>query len=165
MRALAKDPDARFKDADAFIKALDAAEKAPDTPRAQDTAAYAAVSPEGETDLPAAEEEYVDYGDRRRRWRWFVLALLVAAVAGLVAYALTRPSHVAVPDVIGQNVDQATRVLGDKGFAVAIKAVPSVAPRNQVVEQDPIPTDRGGGKAREGSTVTLSVSSGPAIVA
>jgi beta-lactam-binding protein with PASTA domain len=33
-----------------------------------------------------------------------------------------------------------------------------------VVEQDPIPTSRGGGKAEEGSTVTLSVSSGPAIV-
>jgi serine/threonine-protein kinase len=82
-----------------------------------------------------------------------------------VAYALTRPSHVAVPDVIGQNVDQATRVLGSKGFDVAIKAVPSAAPRNQVVEQDPIPTDRGGGKAEKGSTVTLSVSSGPAIVA
>ena len=39
MRALAKDPDARFKDADAFLKALDAAEKAPDTPRQQDNAA------------------------------------------------------------------------------------------------------------------------------
>jgi serine/threonine-protein kinase len=165
MRALAKDPDARFKDADAFLKALDAAEKAPDTPRAQDTAAYAAVSPEGETDLPVVQEEYVEYEDRRRRWRWFILALLVAGVAALVAYALTRPSHVAVPDVIGQNVDQATQVLDSKGFDVAIKAIPSAAPRNQVVEQDPIPTDRGGGKAEEGSTVTLSVSSGPAIVA
>jgi eukaryotic-like serine/threonine-protein kinase len=41
--------------------------------------------------------------------------------------------------------------------------VSSPAPRDQVVEQDPIPTDRGGGKAEEGSTVTLSVSSGPAI--
>ncbi len=164
MRALAKDPDARFKDADAFLKALDAAEKAPDTPRPQDTAAYAAVTPEGETDL-SVEEEYVEYADRRRRWRWFILALLAMGVAALVAYALTRPSHVAIPDVIGQNVDQATRVLDSKGFDVAIKAVPSVAPRNQVVEQDPIPTDRGGGKAEEGSTVTLSVSSGPAIVA
>jgi eukaryotic-like serine/threonine-protein kinase len=86
-------------------------------------------------------------------------------VAGLVAYALTRPSHVAVPDVIGQNVDQATQILDHQGLDAAIKAVPSGAPRNQVVEQDPIPTDRGGGKAAEGSTVTLSVSSGPAIVA
>ena len=166
MRALAKDPDARFKDADAFLKALDAAERAPDTPRAQDTAAYAAVSPEGETDIPGDEEQgYEDYEPaRRRRWRWFLVALLVAGVAALVAYALTRPSDLAVPDVIGQNVDQANQVLDSKGFNVAIKAVPSGAPRNQVVEQDPIPTDRGGGKAEEGSTVTLSVSSGPAIV-
>jgi len=167
MRALAKDPDARFKDADAFLKALDAAEKAPDTPRAQDTAAYAAVSPEGETDLPVVEEEvYIEYDhDRRRRWRWFVIALLACGVAALVAYALTRPTNLAIPDVIGKTSDQATQILDGKGFKVAIKAVPSAAPRDQVVEQDPIPTDRGGGKAEEGSTVTLSVSSGPAIVA
>jgi eukaryotic-like serine/threonine-protein kinase len=168
MRALAKDPDARFKDADAFLKALDAAERAPDTPRPQDTAAFAAVSPEGETDIPGDDDE--DYEDdeepeRRHRWRWIVVALLACGVAALVAFALTRPSHVSVPDVIGQNVDQATQVLESKGFNPAIKAVPSGAPRNQVVEQDPIPTDRGGGKAEEGSTVTLSVSSGPAIVA
>ena len=92
MRALAKDPDARFKDADAFIKALDAAEKAPDTPRPEDTAAFAAVSPEGEHDRRATRsEESDDEERRRRRWRWIILALLVAAVAGLVAFALTRP--------------------------------------------------------------------------
>jgi len=43
--------------------------------------------------------------------------------------------------------------------------MPSTAPRNQVVEQDPIATNLSGDKAEEGSTVTLSVSSGPAIVA
>ncbi|HSD24739.1 MAG TPA: Stk1 family PASTA domain-containing Ser/Thr kinase [Solirubrobacterales bacterium] len=167
MRALAKDPDARFKDADAFLRALDAAEKAPDTARPQDTAAYAAVTPEGETEMrhgEVVEEEWV-VERRSRRWRWIVLALLAAGVAALVAFALTRPSHVSVPDVIGQDVDAATQILDGKGFDVAIKAIPSGAPRNQVVEQDPIPTDRGGGKAEEGSTVTLSVSSGPAIVA
>jgi serine/threonine-protein kinase len=166
MRALAKDPDARFKDADAFLRALDAAERAPDQPRPEDTAAFAAVSPEGETAPPAEEPPYEAWEpERRRRWRWFVLALLAAGVVALVAFALSRPSHVAIPDVIGQNVDVATQALDNKGFEVAIKAVPSAAPRNQVVEQDPIPTDRGGGKAEEGSTVTLSVSSGPAIVA
>jgi serine/threonine protein kinase len=169
MRALAKDPDARFKDADAFLKALDAAERAPDTPRPQDTAAYAAVSPEGETDIPSDEdEEYEEWEDdqrRRRLRRWIIIALLACGVAALVAYALTRPSQVSIPDVIGQTSDQASRVLDSKGFEVAIKAVPSGAPRDQVVEQDPIPTDRGGGKVEEGSTVTLSVSSGPAIVA
>jgi serine/threonine-protein kinase len=167
MRALAKDPDARFKDADAFIKALDAAEKAPDTPRAQDTAAYAAVSPEGETDLgqeePYDEEEEWERQRRRRIWRWIIVAVLAAGVAALVAFALTRPSHVSVPDVIGQDVDAATQVLDSKGFDVAIKAVPGA--RNQVIEQNPIPTDRGGGKVEEGSTITLNVGSGPTVVA
>ena len=167
MRALAKDPDARFMDADAFLKALDAAERAPDKPRPQDTAAFAAVSPEGETDIPDEEEEYDEYlvDRRRRRRRWIVVALLACGVAALVAYALTRPSQVGIPDVIGKNSDQASQILDHSGFEVAIKAVPSAAPRDQVVEQDPIPTDRGGGKVEEGSTVTLSVSSGPAIVA
>jgi serine/threonine protein kinase len=169
MRALAKDPDARFKDADAFLRALDAAEKAPDKPRPEDTAAFAAVSPEGETDIPDEEEDYdfddYDYDRRRRRRRWIVIAVLACGVAALVAYALTRPSQVGIPDVIGKTSGQASQILDGAGFKVAIKALPSGAPRDQVVEQDPIPTDRGGGKAEEGSTVTLSVSSGPAIVA
>jgi hypothetical protein len=44
---------------------------------------------------------------------------------------------------------------------VSIKPVPSGAPRDHVVEQDPIP----GTKLEDGSTITLNVSSGPAIVA
>ncbi|HEX6585823.1 MAG TPA: Stk1 family PASTA domain-containing Ser/Thr kinase [Solirubrobacterales bacterium] len=167
MRALAKDPEARFKDADAFLRGLDAAERTPDRPRPEDTAAFAAVTPEGEAEA-RDEEDYEDWRDedeRRRRRRWLILAVLAALVAALVAFALTRPSDVAVPDVIGKDVDAATEILENQGFDVAIKAVPSGVPRDQVVEQDPIPTSRGGGKAKEGSTVTLSVSSGPAIVA
>ena len=165
MRALAKDPDARFKDADAFLKALDAAERAPERPRPEDTAAFAAVSPEGEADL--GEEDYEDWrsdDERRRPLRWIIIALLAVLVAALVAFALTRPSDVAIPDVIGKDVEVAKEILEDQGLEWDINSVPSGAPRNQVVEQDPIPTSRGGGKAEEGSTVTLSVSSGPAIV-
>jgi serine/threonine-protein kinase len=179
MRALAKDPEARFKDADAFLKALDAAERAPDTPRPQDTAAYAAVSPEGETDIPDDEEEYEEQeAERRRRRRWILLAILAAGVAALVAFALTRSSHnpaaacktadsggVSVPDAIGKNSGDATRLLDNNGFDANFHSVPSGAPENQVVEQDPIPTDRGGGKVEQGCLVTLNVSSGPAVVA
>ena len=99
MRALAKDPDARFKDADAFLRALDAAERAPDQPRPQDTAAYAAVSPEGETDLGEDEEAYREWErGRRRRWRWIVVALLAAGVAALVAFARRHPWSVSLLD-------------------------------------------------------------------
>jgi len=166
MRALAKDPDARFKDADAFLRALDAAEQAPDTPRPEDTAAYAAVSPEGVAAIPGdgvVEEEWVVR--RRPPWRWIIVALLALGLAALVAYALTRPSHIGVTDVIGKDASTAEKILDDAGLKWSVKAVPSFAPRNQVVEQDPIPTARGGGKIEEGSTITLSVSQGPAIVA
>src|SRR5215207_282691 len=161
MRALAKDPEARFKDAEAFLKALDVAEKAPDRPRPEDTAAFAAVSPGGErTDVrEAEEEEYEDY-ERRRRGRWIVIALLVAAVAGLVAFALTRPDRVTVPNVIGQELGPATQLLEDEGFDADLNPVPSTAPRDTVIEQDPIPDE----EVDEGSTVTLTISAGPASV-
>jgi len=165
MRALAKDPDARFKDADAFLKALDAAEKAPDTPRPEDTAAFAAVSPEGEHVDPTemmGDEEYYDEEDRRRRRRRLIMAaVLVAVVAGLVAFFLTRPSEVKVPNVTGQDVGAAQQLLESKNLDVDLKPVPNAQPRDRVLEQDPI----SGSKVEEGSTVILTVSSGPAIVA
>jgi serine/threonine protein kinase len=96
MRALAKDPDARFKDAAAFLRGLDAAERAPDRPRPEDTAAFAAVSPEGEAE-----------GERRNTRRAIRPAPPPVAlvhrrparrgVAALVAYALTRPSRSRYP--------------------------------------------------------------------
>jgi serine/threonine-protein kinase len=175
MRALAKDPDARFKDADAFLKALDAAERAPDTPRPEDTAAFPVVSPEGEH--AAADEAgelppdayWEDEERRRRRGRMFLIALLVAGVAALVAYALTRPAHIEVPNVTtcGANacdVGTATERLEGDGFDVDLEPRPSEAPRDTVLEQDPLPTDLSGEEAEEGSTVVLTVSSGPAAV-
>jgi len=161
MRALAKDPEARFKDADAFLRALDAAERSPDRPRPEDTAAFAAVTPEG--DVPAAADELEEaYEDerRRRRQRLILLALLVAAVAALVAFALTRPGTVEVPNVIGQEVGTATTLLESEGFDVDLEPRPSAAARDTVLEQDPLAGDR----ADEGSTVILTVSSGPAII-
>src|ERR671910_1052247 len=69
MRALAKDPEARFRDADAFLSGLDAAERAPDRPRPEDTAAFAAVTPAGErTDLREPEEEEEERRRSRARW-------------------------------------------------------------------------------------------------
>jgi len=163
MRALAKDPEARFKDADAFLKALDAAERSPEKPRPEDTAAFAAVSPEGERageDGEPSDEYIEDEERRRRRNRMILLALLVAGVAALVAFAVTRPGQVDVPDVIGQEVGTATERLENEGFDVDIETRSNIAARDTVLEQDP----PAGEEAEEGSTVILTVSSGPAIV-
>ena len=160
MRALAKDPEARFVDADAFLKALDAAERAPDTPRPEDTAAFVAVAPDG-TPLDAEGEEWEDYTERRRLpWKWIIAALLAMAVAGAVAFFLTRPDEVEVPSVTGQEVGVATTLLESQGFDVDIETRPNAAPPDSVTEQDPI----AGEKVDEGSTIVLTVSSGPSIV-
>jgi beta-lactam-binding protein with PASTA domain/predicted Ser/Thr protein kinase len=163
MRALAKDPDQRFADADAFIKALNSAERAPDSPRPEDTAAFPAVAPGGETDLRHPEEVLAEEWEPRRERHWgrrILLALLVAGVAGLVAFALTRPDRVDVPSVIGQSVAPATEVLEAHGFDVDTTLRTNQAARDTVLEQDP----PAGEKADEGSTVILTVSSGPGIV-
>jgi eukaryotic-like serine/threonine-protein kinase len=166
MRALAKDPEARFKDADAFLKALDAAERAPEQPRPEDTAAFPVVGPGGEH-LGDEDEEYREYLDeederRRRRRRFIIAALLVAAVAAAVA--LFAPDlfkgDVKVPNVTGQDRGTAEVLLEKEGLDVALEPRPSAQPRDTVLEQDPIP----GETVKEGSTVTLTVSSGPAIV-
>ncbi|MDX6616226.1 MAG: eukaryotic-like serine/threonine-protein kinase [Solirubrobacterales bacterium] len=162
MRSLAKQPEQRFADAAAFIKALDEAERKPDTPRRQDTAAYAAVNTEGDyTDVRYPEEEAA-YGPPPRRsiWRWIVVALLVSLVAGAVAYALTRPDKADVPSVTGQSLASATAVLKAHGFDVNTTLVPNLAARDTVLEQDPT----AGSNVDKGSTITLSVSTGPGTV-
>jgi eukaryotic-like serine/threonine-protein kinase len=175
MRALAKDPDARFNDADAFLKALDAAERAPEKPRPQDTAAFAAVSPEGEHAGPPPED-WEDYDERRRRsWpKWVALAILVTGVAALIAFALSRPERVTVPNVTSASTcgtgstpeagcvtaDAAVAQLESKGLDAEIDPVASNAPRDSVIEQDPLAGER----VDKGDTVTLNVSAGPAIL-
>jgi serine/threonine-protein kinase len=167
MRALAKDPERRFKDVDAFLRALDAAERSPERPRPQDTAAYAPVSVEGEsTDLrgPGRELPREEAGRDRRLGRWITVAVLVAAVAGLVAFALTRADQVEVPLVIGDEIGPATELLESRGFDVDPEPRRSEAPIDIVLEQDPLPTEISGDKVDQGSTVTLTYSIGPPIV-
>ena len=148
LKALAKDPANRFASADEFLAALDAAEADPTTSPVGDTAVYAPVPPPPPP--PPPEDE------RRVRWRWIVLAILLLALAGAAAWALTRPAQVVVPTVLGEKQDAATEILEAEGFEVEIEEFESEQPPGTVVEQDP----RAGTEAEEGSTVTLSVSSG-----
>src|SRR6185503_18372746 len=86
-----------------------------------------------------------------------IAALIVLLLAGgALAWFLTRPDMVGVPDVTGEQEAQATITLQEAGFVVE-----NEIPENQVIEQDP----GGDSEAEKGSTVTITVSLGPGTVA
>ena len=188
--ALNKDPAQRPADADAFIHALEdardavVAEEAPGQRTAMFAPAAIPPDPYGPTDEalaaaalgaaagaaaaeaapPAyyAESAAGEPAERRRPpwWAWLLAALALAAIMlGIVL--LTRPNDVTVPHVVGQDLPSATSQLRAAGFETTVDRVTSGRPANQVLAQDPA----GGEQAKDGSTVTLTVSSGPGQVA
>ncbi|MDQ4032922.1 MAG: Stk1 family PASTA domain-containing Ser/Thr kinase [Actinomycetota bacterium] len=66
------------------------------------------------------------------------------------------PETVAVPDVVGTNLDQAQRNITGARLTPQIQEVDSVAAKGQVLKQDPA----GGAEVKAGTTVTLTVSRG-----
>ena len=66
------------------------------------------------------------------------------------------PETVAVPDVVGTNIDQAQRNITGARLTLQIQEVDSVATKGRVLKQDPA----GGAEVKAGTTVTLTVSRG-----
>jgi eukaryotic-like serine/threonine-protein kinase len=148
LRALEKEPAHRFADADEFAAALLDARDRP-TVVAKEVRLEAYPMP-GE---PFVEEER----ERSRWWLWLLLALLLIALA-IGAYLLLAPEKKPVPDVVGSRSAVASQKLQNAGFEVNIETVQSdTVPDDRVTTQDPQP----GEEVREGSTVTIIVSSGP----
>jgi beta-lactam-binding protein with PASTA domain len=148
LRALEKEPADRFADADAFAAALLDARERP-TAVAKEVQVETYPMP-GE---PFVEEER----ERSRWWLWLLLALLLIALA-IGAYLLLAPEKKPVPDVVGSRSAVASQKLQNAGFEVNIETVQSdTVPNDRVATQDPQP----GEEVREGSTVTIIVSSGP----
>ena len=186
--ALEKDPAARPADADAFILALEDTRDAvmaneapgqrtamfapaaiPPDPFAEEALAAAAfgTAASGAGDAEAPPPYYLDpttltEPDERRRppwWAWLLAALAIAAIVlGIVL--LTRPGDVTVPRVVGQDVASATSELRAAGLKASVDRVASSRAVDEVLAQDP----GGGDTAKDGSTVTLTVSSGPGQV-
>jgi beta-lactam-binding protein with PASTA domain/predicted Ser/Thr protein kinase len=152
LHAMAKDPAWRFADADEFIAALEAARGRPSTGRfahtAPSTGSYPAYGPEA-----------LERADRRNlRWLLWVLLALALIGAGVAAYLLLQPAKADVPDVVGQRSATAAQTLNNAGFEVRIQPVESAdVAKDRVISQSPGPHDQ----AKEGSTVTLTVSGGP----
>jgi serine/threonine-protein kinase len=163
MQALAKDPGARFADADEFVEALEDARLAPPGTGATrvlpTTGAYPALAAtDGGYPMPPDPYSPEDMEERDRRfWLWALLILLLAGLA-VGAFLLLTPQTKPVPNVVGKPSDVAARILQDAGFEVNVENVTSpTVKRDIVATQEPQPDV----EAKEGSTVTIIVSTGP----
>jgi serine/threonine-protein kinase len=184
MWGLNKNPADRPQDADQFIAALEQAKAAIQAgSRGERTAAMTALAGVGaykaaattatavaphRTDVvvgdgnggpPLVEEpEPYDYERRPSRWPWLALLLVLLVIGGgVAAYLLTRPVKEVVPGVVGDTLQTASTILQNDGFSVNTINVPDPHPSGTVIRQSP----QAGIKADQGSTVTLTVSSGP----
>ena len=113
-------------------------------------------------------DNYEDEQPKRSKWFLAALVLLLLILAGLL-FVLARsvgggnndnktPPKVAVPNVVGQNVDAAETLLKGKGFTVTRTAQTSPdQPANTVISQDPGANTQ----VAQGSAVKLTFSSGP----
>ena len=167
MRALAKEPAARFQSADEFIAALGQAREGiapPPTPNGAPTAPTAMlVAPGAPVDGPAPDER-----ERRRtlkgtgrRALWLALAgALLAALVAVALLLLLSPStaRVTVPDVTGKTQAMAVATLRRAGLdpKVSLTANANVASGLVIGETPP-----GGTIVQEGSSVNVVVSTGP----
>ncbi len=186
MWALNKNPVDRPANADQFITALEQARSSilsgergqrtasmaalAGVAAAQYAVAGAAVSGPPPAPPPTATDVYDGNGTalapppeeepphERRAWPWIALLVaLLLAGGGVAAYLLTRPVKVAVPPVAGEQFSTAQAQLQNAGFTVSQVQVTSAQKAGTVIRQVPL----AGTQAKEGSTVALTVSSGP----
>ena len=105
----------------------------------------------------------VDPDEERSRRRWIIggAIALLAVVAILLAVVLLSPEDdVSVATVVGRTQAQAEQTLRQQGFSTDVRTRTDQAVSGQVIAQDPAPP----AKAEKGSTVTLTISTGPGTV-
>ncbi len=167
MRALQKDPSARYSSAEEMRADLKrvlagAAVEAP--------AAMAAGGMDETSVMPAvggaaaAGSRVRPVPEKRNPWPW-IIGVVVLLLAGLgIAWAMgvfEQVPTVEVPDVIGLTVDEASEVLDEAGLVVGpiTERTSEEFEEGLVMEQSP----EEGDEAPEGSEVVLVVSIGPDV--
>lgn len=167
MKALAKDPQRRYRHADEFLADLRRCQQdlPVAAPPADDTAPTSIISPAA---VAAAGEQTAVRSRRsqpqppKKRRRLLYLALLAAALAlaaiGIYLLAFAQKGTIDVPDVVGVERQQAERIIRDRGLVPEVEAeeFSDQVPAGSVIRQNP----EGGSKLKEGGTVRLVISRG-----
>jgi serine/threonine-protein kinase len=187
LRALAKDPTARYQSADEMDADLERVGRGLGVSRATEEAATtvlagAAFADGAATSIVPADaatqvrgrppgDDYFDYSTPRERsiWPWLLAVLLVAgaAIAGFYVYnqiqdQLNQAKPIGVPYLVGIKEANAVQSIHDAGLEVGqIHRLPNdLQPKTYVYDQNPNEGDRVG----KGSFVELWVSTGKAQV-
>ncbi|MBJ7348170.1 MAG: Stk1 family PASTA domain-containing Ser/Thr kinase [Thermoleophilaceae bacterium] len=160
LRAMAKDPNLRYRSADEFLLALKQAAVSITSGLAAGGQTEIQTAPLQAAALPAqpTAEDIAKKNRRRAYWIGGGLALLAAIAAAF--FLLTAPAQVTVPYVIGSSLDDAqAKLVTAKLTSTSVKKR-DVAPAGEVIAQDP----SRGAVVDEGTSVLLTVSSGPGTV-
>jgi beta-lactam-binding protein with PASTA domain/predicted Ser/Thr protein kinase len=114
---------------------------------------------------PGGDERFDERRNGSNRTGLYLAILVVLLLIGGAAYLLTRSGGITgntvhVDNVVGQTVGQATTTLKGEGLNVTQRDQNNQAALGQVFDQSP----RASQSAHKGTTVTLFVSKGPAVV-
>jgi serine/threonine-protein kinase len=172
MRALAKEPAARFHSADELIAALQQARAgvapAPLPLQAGDGAPTTATALAPAAPLlavPPPEDPLADEAARRRRNRWIAAAIALLAIAAALLLLFLLPSKgagVRVPDVTGQSQSAAVATLHRDGLSPVVSVTANADVESGLVIGTTPPH---GTVVRRGARVTVFVSSGAESIA
>lgn len=118
------------------------------------------LSPPDRTE-PYRPSKKIKSSSRGRRSLFIAIILLLAALAGGVGWYLGSVEYVSVPDVTGQNIDDANVVLAESNLSIEEAGVESSesVPEGLLIRTDPPVGER----AKAGSTIAGIVSGGPQL--
>ncbi|WP_081687775.1 Stk1 family PASTA domain-containing Ser/Thr kinase [Glycomyces tenuis] len=170
MKALAKNPDHRYRSAGEMREDLIRAARGGEVSAPMVMAGDARTQVIGGADSTEPISPIEPRSNRGKPWLVALGVIAALALVGLAAWGIMRamsaPEAVAVPDVSGMSVEEATQALEDDGFTVASEVLEQEAEQagdpniGNVVAQDP----PAGEEAEEGTEVTLTVLVEPAEV-
>ena len=164
MKALAKNPDNRYSSATEMQEDLQRfcnGQRVLATPLLADETAIAGAATGTQVLRTTEYEDYEDEPQNKRAALYVIVTLLILGIFGLLAWLLAGNllgggEPVEVPDVVGEQVEDAETILADVGLETEVVDKNSKRPEGEVLKQDP----KAGEDAVTGDVVTLTVSAG-----